>query len=80
VRDSNGATQGVAFMNKTAARSVIAVVAVTLAMILGYLEVRGQLGADHESLSPSSGHITAHEREEAFLNCLKMQADGCYME
>ena len=67
-------------MIKTAARSVVAVVAVTLAIMLGYLGVRAQLGADHESLSPSSGHFTAREREEAFLSCLKMQADGCYME
>jgi hypothetical protein len=80
VNGNNGATQGVAFMNKIAARSVVAVVTVALAVILGCLGVRAQLGADHTSLSPSSGHFTAREREEAFLSCLKMQADGCFME
>jgi hypothetical protein len=67
-------------MSKTDARSVVAVLTITLAIILGCLGVRAQLGADHESSSASSGHFTAREREEAFLSCLKMQADGCYME
>jgi hypothetical protein len=67
-------------MNKTAARSVAAVTITLVAIIAGYLGLRTQLGANHEYLSPSSGHFTAREREEAFLTCLKIQADGCYME
>jgi hypothetical protein len=67
-------------MNSSAERSV-AVAAVTIvAIIVGFLAVRAQAGSAHESVGPSNEHFTAREREEAFLSCLKTQADGCYIE
>ncbi len=67
-------------MNKTAVGSV-AVVAVTIvAIIVGYLGLRAQPGALPQSSSAPSGQFTARERAEALLACVKMQADGCYME
>jgi hypothetical protein len=67
-------------MNKTVARSVAMGTATIVAIIVGYLGIRGQLWAGHEFSSPASGHYTDREREEALRSCLKMEADGCYME
>jgi hypothetical protein len=76
----HGVTQGVAFMNKTVARSVAMGTATIVAIIVGYLGIRTQHGPVHEFSSPPQGHYTDREREEAVRSCLKMQADGCYME
>jgi hypothetical protein len=67
-------------MNRAPERSIAVVTITIVAIIAGYLGVRAQLGAGHESLVSSSGQFTTREREEAFLSCLKVQAEGCYME
>ena len=59
----------------------LAVGTITLiAIVVGYLGVRAQFGASQQSSSAFSERFTARERQEAFQSCLKMQADGCYME
>lgn len=59
----------------------LAVGTVTLiAILVGYLGVRAQIAATQQPSNSFNGRFSAHEREEAVLSCLKMQADGCYME
>jgi hypothetical protein len=67
-------------MNKTAVRSVAIGTVTIVTIIVGYLGSRDQLNTARESLNPSNGQFTAHEREQALLVCLKTQADGCYTE
>jgi hypothetical protein len=67
-------------MSKTAVRSVAVSTCTIVTIIVGYMGFRAHLGTLHEPLSPSNGQFSAREREEAFLACLKMQGDGCYMD
>lgn len=65
-------------MNKPVARSVATGTATIVAIIVGYLGMPVQLWAGHEFSSPSSGHYTDRERQQALRSCLKMQADWRY--
>jgi hypothetical protein len=77
------------FMNTTFAPRItsrllarsLAVGALTLfAIIVGYLGVRAELATAQEPATPVHARFTDSDREAAFLSCLRMQADGCYME